>query len=257
MIRVLLFPALLVAVCLGGCERGPERATALYFSEQEQGGEPFPTRMLITSKYLRIDYGVDDDDFILFDRKKPEIYSINREDKTVMVIGAAKIALAPPKHFVHRTEQDRGKEAPPAVGGKAIAHFRLFTNDEICYDVFAADGLLPQAVTALREYHQTIAGEHAAAMAHTPKEMQSACDLANFIFTPVRHLEQGFPVRQQDALGNVRQLRDYKLDYAVDEKLFQLPADFKRYRPNALRGEAGESPSGADVQPGDKGGLRV
>lgn len=218
----------LMSILTAACDRGGDTAVALYFSETERGGEPFATRMLVTSKFLRIDYGVDTDDFILFDRKRPTIFSVNRNDKTVLVIEPLPITLAAPSPFEHSVEQDSAQA--PAVGGKPVARFRFKTNHTQCYDVFAAKDLLPDAVAALREYHETIAGQHARAMEVTPKDMQRACDLANYIFAPTRHLAQGFPVRQQDIEGNTRQLVNYKEGFAVDPMLFRLPAEFKHYR---------------------------
>ncbi len=219
---------------IAACTIGKETATALYFSESERGAEAFTTRMLITPQYLRIDYGIDADDFILLDRKKPAIYSVNRDDRTILVIDPLPIKLAPPQPFVHDVEKDKAEI--PAVGGHQIEHYRLKTNGAQCYDVFAAKGLLPDAVAALREYQLTIAGEHASAMETTPKELQGGCDLANYIFVPARHLDFGFPVRQQDMEGNVRQLVNYQSGFAVDKKLFELPADFRRYHARDQRG---------------------
>lgn len=223
----------LMSILIAACDRGADTAVALYFSETERGGEPFATRMLVTGKFLRIDYGVDADDFILFDRKQPTIYSVNRNDKTVLVIEPLPIKLPAPSPFVHEVEKDSAQA--PAVGGKPVAHFRLKTNQTQCYDVFAAKDLLPDAVAALREYHETIAGQHARAMEVTPKNMQRACDLANYIFAPARHLAQGFPVRQQDVEGNTRQLVDYKEKFPAVPALFQLPPEFKRYRAGESR----------------------
>lgn len=227
---------LLVFVSLAACRSG-SGATALYFSEQEAGSEPVPTRMLVTEQHLRIDYGQDDEDFILFDRKAPAIYSVNRTDKTILVITPLPVALAEPARFRHEVAKDA--ETYPPVAGKTVSHYRLLTNAKQCYDVFAADGLLPQAVAALREYHSTIAGEHAAAMQHTPKEERNDCDLANFIFAPARHLEFGFPIRQEDMTGNVRQLVDFRLDQQFDPKLFHLPEGFRHYRASEMRGDIG------------------
>ncbi len=206
---------------------------ALFFSEKEQGGEPFQTRMLITPRYLRIDEGNDAGDYILFDRAQAAIYSVNRADKTILVITPLKIDLAPPKLFKHEMRVD--KDSYPDVGGKKVKHYRLMTNQARCYDVFAVQGLLAEALQALREYHQTLAGEQAAAMKHTPKEMQSACDLANHIFLPTRHLEQGFPIRQEDMAGNVRQLINYDEHYRSDQTLFRLPENFSHYRAQERR----------------------
>lgn len=226
----------LAALSVAACTRA--ETTALYFSEQEPQGETFATRMLVTDRYLRIDYGVDTDDFILFDRKLPTIFSVNHNDKTIMVIKPSPVRLAKPARFEHRTEKTN--EAPPAVGGKPVAHYRLSTNDELCIDVFAAKGLLPTAVAALREYHLSIAGEHAAAMTNAPPEVTSDCDLANFVFAPTRYLEHGFPVRQQDMGGNVRQLVDFKQGLKIDAELFNLPPGYRQYSPAELRGEPPE-----------------
>lgn len=230
-----LFLAVLSLLLLAACRGGD--ATALYFTEQEPGAGAATTRMLLTDRYLRIDYGADEDDFILFDRREPAIYSVNHSDKTILVISPLAVNLDPPTPFTHEVAKD--DEAYPEVAGKKVTHYRLLTNAKQCYDVFAADGLLPQAVQALREYHATIAGEHAAAMRNTPKDVRSACDLANFIFLPARHLEFGFPIRQVDMAGNVRQLVDYKQGIGIDAKLFELPQGFRRFRTGEMRGELG------------------
>lgn len=224
---------LLLLGMLAACGNGD--GIALYFTEQEAGAEPATTRMLITERHLRIDYGKDTGDFILFDRKVPAIYSVNYRDQTVLEIIPQTTTLAPPKTFVHEVRKD--PEAYPAIAGKAVKHYRLLTNGAECYDLFAADGLLPEAVTALREYHTTIAGEHASAMRRAPQEGRDACDLANFIFLPTRHLEFGFPVRQKDISGKVRQLVDYKLDQQFDSKLFTLPEGFRHFRASEMRGD--------------------
>jgi hypothetical protein len=212
----------------------PSGTTALFFVERERGGEPFQTRMLVTSRYLRIDEGNDTGDYILFDRAHPAIYSVNYLDKTILVISPSKIDLAPPKVFKHEVQVD--KDSYPDVGGKKVIHYQLLTNRARCYDVFAAMGLLPEAAQALREYHQALAGEQAATMKNTPREMQSPCDLANHIFLPARHLGQGFPVRQEDMAGNLRQLINYDEHYRSDQTLFQLPEGFTRYRAQEMRG---------------------
>ena len=208
--------------------------TALFFVEREQGGEPFQTRILVTAKYLRIDEGNDTGDYILFDRSRPTIYDVNYADKTVLVITPLKVDLVPPKVFKHEVHVD--KDSYPSISGKKVIRYQLLTNQTRCYDVFAAEGLLPQALQALREYHQALAGEQAATMKNTPREMQSACDLANHIFLPARHLGQGFPVRQEDMAGNLRQLINYDEHYRSDQTLFQLPENFTRYRAQEMRG---------------------
>jgi len=223
----------LLLLALGGC--GDPKGTIAYFDESESGAAPFKTRMLVTADFLRIDYGVDGDDFILFDRKQPTIYSVNNADKTVVVIERQPVSMARPKRFEHRTERDNA--AFPDIDGHKTVRYRLVTNGKQCYEVFSADGLLPEMTRALREYHETIAGEHARAMTNMPKDLQDDCDMANFVFAPARHLEHGFPVRSRDAIGNSRQLTDYKQAAKIDPALFKLPPDYRRYKPGEMPGQ--------------------
>lgn len=211
------------------------RGITLYFDESELDGPPARTRMLVTTEFLRIDYGNDDDDFILYDRKRPAIYSVNHADKTALVITPLKVTAKPPRPFVHRAEKDR--EPFPAVDGKRVVHYELFTNERRCYDLFAADGLLPDAVAALREYAQTMAGEQGATLAFTPVEMQDTCDIANHVFAPTRHLAHGFPVRLEDFAGKTRLLVNYEQGKAFPASLFAVPENYRRYRMQDMRGD--------------------
>ncbi len=234
-----LIPVLMVlaASLVGGpagAASGNQVGTALYFEEQQRGSEPAPTRMLVTSEFLRIDYGKDDDDFILYDRKRPTIYSVTHADKTALVITPLKVTAKSPKPFIHRVKKDR--ESFPAVDGKAVVHYELFTNDRRCYDVFAAQGLLPEALPALEEYAQTMAGEQGATLAFTPKDVQDTCDIANHVFAPTRHLAYGFPVRLEDFTGKTRQLVNYERGKAFPPALFVVPEGYKRYRMQDMRG---------------------
>lgn len=233
LIAVFVFVA--VSLC-GPALAAPAKqaGTALYFEEQERGSEPAATRMLVTPEFLRIDYGKDDDDFILYDRKRPTIYSINHADKSALVISPAKVTAKPPRPLTHRVEKDR--QSIPAVGGKPVVHYELFTNDRRCYDLFAADGLLPEVLPALREYAQTMSGEQGATLAFTPQEMQDTCDVANHVFMPTRHLEHGFPVRLEDFAGKTRQLVNYEQGKTFSPSLFIVPEGYKRYRMQDMRG---------------------
>lgn len=206
----------------------------LYFEEQESGSQPAKTRMLVTADFLRIDYGKDDDDFILFDRKRPTVYSVNHADKTTLVIVPLKVTAKPPQPFTHRVKKD--EQAFPAVGGKAVVHYQLLTNDRVCYQLFAAEGLLPETLPALREYARTMAGEQGATLAFTPMEMQDTCETANHVFAPARHLAHGFPVRLEDFTGKTRQLVNYEQGKKFPPSLFTLPESYRRYRLQDMRG---------------------
>lgn len=223
----------LLALTATACTEPPATTAFLTFSESEPGGEPYPVRMLVAEKFLRIEDGDGKSGYVLFDRAARTIYSVNHEARTTLVLRPAKVQLAAPKKFEHRV--DRDPASFPDVDGKTVTHYRLITNGEHCFDVYAAAGLLPQSVAALREYHEVLAGEQAAMQATVPAGMQSACELADYVFLPARYLAHGFPVRQVSRAGVTRQLMDFKTAVPVEPKLFELPKDYKQIAPADLR----------------------
>jgi hypothetical protein len=229
----------LVVCCLltilSACSNPTTPAAVLYFIEQEPGVDPYRTRMIVTAGFLRMDEGQDSQDFLLFDRADGSIYSVSSAEKQVLVIRPRPVELKPPAKFTHRVVTDPA--AFPAIEGRKVTHYELLTNDQRCFDLYAADGLLPGAVVALREYRLILAGQQALTAAMTPPEMQSPCDLANNVFLPVRHLEHGFPVRLVDITGRTTELVDYKTDFRVTADMLKLPAEYKRLTLEELRGK--------------------
>jgi hypothetical protein len=229
LIGVLLLP-------FAACSAPSTPATQLYFVDKEQGGEPYRTRMIITAGFVRMDGGATDaEDFLLFDRADGTIYSVSSADKQILVIRPRLVTLKPPVPFVNQVVQDHA--SLPAIGGHQVVHYELLTNGQRCYDLYAANGLLPDAVQALRQFRETLAGEQAATAAQTPPSLQSACDLANNIFLPARHLAFGFPVRTLDMAGKSSELVDYKTDFRATADLFKLPQGYRRRTIEELRGQ--------------------
>ena len=232
---VCLLLVLLLVPSLGSCRRpDTQQAVVLSFSEQEPGLAPYATRMIVTPQYLRIDDGDGTQDFVLFDRRQQTIFSTNSLDKRVLVIAQREVTLTSP---VLRHRQQRDVAAYPAVGGKTVVHYQYFTNDQLCLDVFHAVGLLPLATQALVEYYQVLAGEQASALNADSLPLHSACDLANNVFSPLRHLEAGFPIRYQDMRGVRRELTDYREGVTIDPAWFVLPQDYEVFTTQQLRGQ--------------------
>jgi hypothetical protein len=225
--------ALLLPAALAACSPTPS-AILLQFSEREADGRPFETRMVVTEAFLRIDGGTGADGFLLLDRAKRVIYSVSDADKTVLVIESLPVRIKPPAKFEHGIQTDTQKFPP--IGGRPVRHHILTTNGQKCFEVFAAEGLMPQAVAALREFHQILAGEHAVTSAAMPADLRTDCDLADEVFEPTRYLAHGFPVLQRDGVGRVRELTNYEEDAKADAGLFEPPADYRRIRITEMRG---------------------
>lgn len=216
----------MLTMLLTACASAPH-ATLLEFSEHDNGDAPDVTRMLVTDKYLRIDSGQGEDGFIVLDRAARTIYSVAYADKSVLVIASRKIDLAPPEPFEHTVDRDH--EVYPEVAGRPVRRYLFYTNQQRCLEVFAADGLLPEALTALREYQEVLAGEQAFTAARRPKEFQTDCALADDVFVPARQLTFGFPVKRIGPAGRTRDLTDYRTGVGVEPSLFELPAGYRRY----------------------------
>lgn len=223
----------MATILLGACGDGG-KATVLHYAEQEPGGEPFRTRMIVTARYLRIDEGVESKDFLLFDRREKMLYSVNTADTRILAMSAKPVDVAAPIKLEHRVERD--KEAFPAVGGKKVTHYTLLTNRKPCYDLFAAEGMLPEAVQALREYREALAGQQVAVLSAMPKDLQTPCDLANNIFAPARYLDYGLPVRLSETGVRTSELVDFQTDFNAVPGLFELPASFRRLTLEEMRG---------------------
>ena len=221
-----------LVLALTGCGDGG-KATVLHYAEQEPGGEPFRTRMIVTARYLRIDEGVESKDFLLFDRRDKTLYSVNAADTRILAMSAKPVNIASPIKLEHRVERDQ--EAFPAVGGKKVTHYTLLTNRKPCYDLFAAEGMLPEVVQALREYREMLAGQQVAALSAMPKELQTPCDLANNIFAPARYLDYGLPVRLSETGVRTSELVDFQTDFNAVPGLFELPASFRRLTLEEMR----------------------
>jgi hypothetical protein len=149
MIRRLILYGCFFLTALVSCTEPSTPAAVLYFVEHEPEGEPYRTRMIVTAGFLRMDAGQDSQDFLLFDRADGSIYNVSSADQQILVIRPRPVELKPPAKFTHRVATDTA--VFPAVEGRKVTHYELLTNEMRCYDLYAADGLLPGALVALRE----------------------------------------------------------------------------------------------------------
>lgn len=228
-----LFACLLLAL-LASCSEPTTPAAVLYFVEHEPGAEPFRTRMVVTAGFVRMDGGADDPDFLLFDRADGTIYSVSGAERQILVIRPRPVDARPPADFRHQVVRDSA--AFPAVGAHKVVHYELLTNGKRCYDLYAAAELLPEAVLALRQYRGVLAGQQAKILPSALPITLSACDMANNIFLPARHLEHGFPVRLTDMTGKTVELVDYNAEFRATAAMLRLPADYKRLTIEELGG---------------------
>jgi hypothetical protein len=223
-----------LTLCLNPAVAAEAEVTVPVFSQKASENEaPYISRVLLSKDYLRMDDSDDHGDFALFDRKDGTIYSVSHEDQRTLVIPLQSVAVAMPKPLRHDVEQlDAG--GVPDVGGKKVGRYYLFTNGTRCMEIYAAQGFLEDAVSALAAFSRTLAGQHAKTISLIPEQIGSDCDLANNVFQPDRYLAKGFPVRQTDFTGKSRSLVNVKENVVVDSAIFALPEGYERFMPGTF-----------------------
>ncbi|MBD3618398.1 MAG: hypothetical protein HUJ28_02870 [Chromatiales bacterium] len=251
-LKLTMVLGVLALVTLAGCsgqddetagetaQKENSRELVLHFQESEPGIEPYPVRMLVTPGFLRIDDGVDDGGFVLYDRSSRQIYSVSHEARQILFIEHRDIAIEPPHALVDEVAVSSDPQAP-TIGGRAPMQVELTTNGELCHELVAVEGLLEEARLALIEYHETLAGEQAVNLNKTPVEYQTDCMLSSLVFGATRYLDHGFPIQERSYNGYTRALVDYEEYAELSPELFVLP-DYRHYSITPLEDEpAGES----------------
>lgn len=234
-VRLLLLSSMLA--WLAGCDAPPEQVATpevsleIVFMAEEPGVDPYPSRMLVTNAFVRLDDGVDSGNFVLFDRAARTIAAVSHTAQNVLWIYPHAVQVTPPIALEHSETSERHPEAPRIAGMEPV-QYRFSTNGELCYEVLSVQGLLEAGRIAMGEYLEVLAGEQALNMDKTPPEMQSPCGLARNIFAPTRHLAHGFPVQEWDPQGHSRSLVSYREGVAFDPALFQIPADYAAFSVN-------------------------
>jgi hypothetical protein len=230
---------ILMVTALYACAPKEYNDTLVLFVEQEDGVEPYQTRMIITRDFVRIDDGEGDKDFVLFDRKNKVVHSVTSSEKTIMAVHEKKLKegqkFEPPFKLTHSTKEMPAMEDAPTIDGKKAIHYQLITNDKTCYNVIAIKGLMPDVVEALTEFHKHMATDSFVTFNNLPADMHDACDMTATTFKPGRQYELGFPIQEWGMRNYSRSLVDYNVDYKVDPALFVLPEGYKRYTVTELR----------------------
>lgn len=236
----------LVVVLLAGCQQDASDtvqqtvktgngATLLNFVEFEKSVEPYATRLIVTSKYMRFDDGEGSEDFVLYDRQKDVIYSVNASDAAIMAVHQKQIEINPPFELTLTHAKLDNLQDAPTIAGKQAQHYQFSANGERCYDVIAVQGLMPDVVVALREFDELLASDSKVTFPSLPADLQKPCDISMNTFAPGRHFEFGFPIQEWSMNGSGRSLLDYQLDYQPDPALFVLPTGFRQYTVQEFR----------------------
>jgi len=222
---------LLPAWASGNEQKADVEATIIHFSEFELGSGVYPVSLTITADFLRIDDTDEGKDFVLFNRKTNEIYSVNSEQQQIIQIKQTPVTIKSPMELkLHESELAMDDNAP-LIAGKKARHYQFFVNDKLCYDLISVPDLMPDAVMALKTFKQVLAGQQSETLRSVPGDLHEGCELARHVFYPQRYLEKGFPIIEKepgqaddtkDKINYSRTLINFK-DEKVSSDRFVLP----------------------------------
>lgn len=218
---------LVVAMLLWSAAAGA--AQMLLFSVTEPEGEPYPSRVIVNDRFVRVDDGVDSGDFILMERDSGTVYSVVHSDRTLFTIPARPVSGEPPTALNTKTVTVPMGADAPKVAGRQPQHRRLDVNGSACHNVVSVD-LMPDAVAALRQFRRTLAGQRALSLPALPADLQQPCDLTVNVYRPEWPLQFGLPIQEWSAIEKrARALVDYSSDFAADASLFNLPEGYETF----------------------------
>lgn len=219
--------AFFTLLTLTGCQQKPQHQLIL-FLENEEGVDPYQTRIMVTPEFMRFDDGEQSSTFLLIDRNKKVAYSVNHELKTIMRLEHKDTDITPPIELKHTVKELDDFNDAPMINNIQPKHRQLVTNDQVCLDVVSVEGLMPDAVAALKEYHSLLASDSAVTFNIMPADLHDPCSISMSTFAPTRHLDYGFPIQEWKP-GYVRNLESFNTNYQVEPGLLKLPENYFNY----------------------------
>jgi hypothetical protein len=198
------------------------------FMDQQQNSGGYVTRFLVTDDYLRMDFGQDREDYVLFDRKAQRIYSVTHDQRQVLLIEPSEVTVPKPEKW-ELTEDVLGDER-----GKRT--FDIVVNGTHCSRITAVRGFLPEVAQAMSDYYALMSGAQSATYLATPPELRHPCDLARLVLEPRRWLAGGVPLHETNIDGTVRRLLDYQTGLPVRRGVFVVPESYRAVRLRDMQG---------------------
>lgn len=237
--RVLITGLIAMAV-LGGCNKkeqtqAKDTHVKIDFVEYENNSQPYPTRLIVTNKFMRFDDGEGSLDYILFNRETDTIYSVNNEDQTVLAVKHKDFKLEPPFELKLEDKNLGTLNDAPKIQGLSPLHYQFSANGKICYNVVAVEGLMPDVVAAMKAYKEVLASDSKTTFHNIPADLHDACDMSMSTFAATRHLKYGFPIQEWSVNGDGRTLINYDENFQPDPALFVLPEKFRHFTVQELR----------------------
>lgn len=201
--------------------------TEIRYEEKEPEQPAYLNRILIFGERLRMDYGRDDEDFILYDRRADTAWHVVREGRRLVGIIASPVRFSWPRTWKLTQEQFPS-------GANSLIQVRV--NDQLCAE-FKSAPMLKEEARLLRDFRRALAGNHATTWRVTPEELRHPCVLAMDIREAGIEYRQGLPLAVRYWDGRSRVYQSHQAREARPE-LFELPGDYSRFMIGERQGKS-------------------
>lgn len=193
--------------------------TEVRYQDHDPDQAAYTSRILIYGDFLRMDYGRDEEDFILFDRHANKIWLIAHAERrlTEIVGGDAKKLIWPKAWSVKIVHQ--------ASGADTVSQLRV--NDQLCAEYKVAP-ILGAEVKRLAEFRQALSANQYVSWQGTPEELRQACTLALEVLDAGIEYRNGLPLSIRYWDGRTRVYQSHERRPARPE-LFALPQGYERF----------------------------
>ncbi len=190
------------------------------YQDQEPGSLPYLSRYIITPEYVRIDQGKDQDDFLILDRKKQEIFEVQHDQRAVLTIAAEKVDL----HKAPRLPVTQ-IDTPTPARGKGASERQVLLKPAVCARVISVPQH-PEVADVLREFRQILVAAQWRTWQATPNDERQTCDLQLQVLQPGQEYAAGMPLEMHYANGLSRVLQQVN-EISDRPELFIVPLDYK------------------------------
>ncbi len=202
----------------------------LLYSESDFSNNESSVRMLVTKDILRIDAGPGHENFTLYDRIQKILFKVSVNNHSIQVFKSTDVALSPdfPLNWKTESQTSHAVMRDSANGSAEATHHQFILNQKACYDIVTVNGVLEDVLSAVKEYYLALASIKKQSYVLSDNQQ---CKDAMEIFSPVNHLQFGFPIREWSSYGFQRFLVDYRQHTIFPVELFRLPEGFSQTIP--------------------------
>jgi len=196
--------------------------TEIRYLDQERDQTAYTSRVLVLGERLRMDYGHDEEDFILYDRRARMVWLVAHGERRLTGIPAR-----PMKTVAKTAAWPQGwRLAQERQVSDANALFQVRLNDQLCVE-FKSAPILKTEARLLRDFRRALAGNQADSWNGTPEELRQPCTLVVDVRLAGLEYQQGLPlaIRYWDGRSRVYQSHEKR---AAKAALFELPGGYQR-----------------------------